>query len=122
MKLFGDWNFADDGCQFAINEYQFNSSLRCLKDLPTDLKTFLKHKDKRLLFIGFSPNDYELQLLVNRLREDEMIKTSSAAGKSWLIHQGETGKLAESLWEKREVTLVSTSSLEDFISQLKTGI
>ena len=97
--------------------------MRCLKDLPADLQTILKNDNMHFLFIGFSPNDYELQLFVNRLQEDKIINTSSdSAVKSWLINQSKTGNLAKALWETRKVELIPTISLESFISQLKTGI
>lgn len=81
-----------------------------LKNLPSSLLNILR--EASILFLGYSPNDADLQLIVNRFWPDQKLP-----GMSWLVHQSRPGDLEERIWEKqRNVELLSICySLEDFV-------
>jgi predicted alpha/beta hydrolase family esterase len=113
LRLYGNWND-----QFVVTNDQFYSLLRDLKNLPVQLETVLNNSS--FLFLGYSPNDYELQMIVDGLKNSKKIGTEN---KSWLIHQSQAGDLTEQFWTDRKIYPISIQgNLEDFVKELQKGI
>lgn len=113
LKLYGTWenNFvvAEEHLSYLVSSP--------IKNLPASLLRILQ--DNSILFLGYSPNDSDLQLIVNRFW-----KNNKLPGKSWLVHQSQPGNLEQKIWEEqRDVELLSIDcSLEDFVTSLKAEI
>ncbi|MGQ9872932.1 SIR2 family protein [Leptodesmis sp.] len=62
------------------------------KNLPGALSSILKKSS--VLFLGYSPNDSDLQLIVHRLWQEDKLPN-----KSQLVHQSQPGNLEKKMWE-----------------------
>ncbi len=121
LQLYGRW---DDN--FVITQDHFNDLLQDLQKLPTDLRKILA-ENSSILFLGYSSNDYELQLLVDRLLKEKILTKSDVSRSgftSWLLHQCQPGDIKTAIWEKRQtIKLIEIQSTWiDFVSNLKTAI
>ncbi len=110
---------------FVITQDDFDDLLQGLKKLPTDLRDILA--ENNILFLGYSPNDYELQVLVDRLFKENILTQRDFfryGFTSWLIHQCQPGNIKTAIWEeRRKIKLIDIQSTwKDFVSNLKTGI
>jgi SIR2-like domain/CHAT domain len=115
LKLFGT---LEDKFIITPDQMNYLSSSRTA-DLPPDaLMKLLKGESQlSILFLGYSPSDPDLQLIFNRLWQDEKLEYS------YLVHQSNPGQLEREIWEKRGVDLLSLDgSLEDFLISLQNGI
>ncbi|MCA1995001.1 MAG: SIR2 family protein, partial [Coleofasciculus sp. S288] len=107
-----------DDRSFVITEdhhidYLLNSELE--KKIPPKILKILK--DSSILFLGYSLNDYDLQLILHQSWVKNLFDTKS----SWFIHKSRPGSLEAKLWEKRGVTLID-STIEEGLTQLESGI
>lgn len=114
LKLYGSL----DDRSFVITEdhhidYLLNSELE--KKIPPKILKILK--DSSILFLGYSLNDYDLQLILHQSWVKNLFDTKS----SWFIHKSRPGSLEAKLWEKRGVTLID-STIEEGLTQLESGI
>ncbi len=116
LKLFGTWKNPWEN-NFVVTEQQLANLVSNLKqNLPTNLIGILQNAN--LLFMGYSPSDSDLQILVNCLWKDNKIPT-----KSWLLHQAQPGHFEQEIWKQRNVELLDIpSSLDDFVAQIKEAI
>lgn len=94
--------------------------------LPEDLSGHFSGTDAdseegcHFLFLGYSPNDPELQLIIHRFCQSGI--GQSLPKRSWLIHHHKLPNYSweNIFWRNYNVELIyCQSSLEDFISQLK---
>ena len=76
-------------------------------------------KKSKILFLGYSLNDPNLQIILHRFWGNDPVK--SRRSKSWIVHQSEPGDLEKEFWQDRKVDPIK-SSLEDFITILEMGI
>ena len=85
-------------------------------NLPNELVN--KIRSKKLLFLGFSPNDPDLRAIVDRLYGKEKRL------RGWIIHRCEPGKLDQEIWKSRgNVNLVRVNnSLEHTILDLEANV
>ncbi|MFZ4640736.1 MAG: SIR2 family protein [Nodosilinea sp.] len=116
LKLFGTWEQAWEN-HFIATDEQLAYLISTLKQsLPPSLISILTRGN--LLFLGYSPNDSDLQLLINCLWPDNKL-----ANKSWLLHQAKPGDLEIELWKTRNVELLPMGpSLEDFVKDFQADI
>lgn len=113
LKLYGTWEN-----NFVVAEDHLNYLASTpLKNLPSALISILKQSS--VLFLGYSPNDSDLQLILHRLWQEDKLPT-----KSQLVHQSQPGDLEKRIWEEqRNVKLLPICcSLEDFVSSLKQDL
>lgn len=114
LKLYGTW---ED--QFILTQDQINylTSASPINNLPDSLITVLNQCS--ILFLGYSPSDSDLQLIVNRFWPDKKLTKGSC-----LVHQSKLGEIEEKIWQdQRGVKLISLDdSLEDFMLSLQSGI
>ncbi len=111
LKLFGTWDN-----NFVATEEQMAYLISILKtNLPASLISILTKGN--VLFMGYSPSDSDLRLLMNCFWPENRIKD-----KSWLLHQAKPGDLEQETWKMRNVELLDISSLNDFVGQLQTVI
>ena len=112
LKLFGSW---EDN--FVTTEQQLLYLANSLQqNLPNSLMGILRQGN--ILFMGYSPSDSDLQLILNRIWPENRI-----SGKSWLIHQSKPGDLEEEIWKSRNVDLLSMpASIENLVLQLQEAI
>jgi len=111
LKLFGTWEN-----NFVATEEHMAYLVSSLKqNLPASLIRILTKGN--VLFMGYSPSDSDLQILMNCFWPENKIKD-----KSWLLHQAKPGDLEQEIWKTRNVELLDIPSLEDFVSQLKKVI
>ncbi len=117
IRLSGNW---DDN--FVMTNEHFYNLLNDLKELPADLTNLIKTRN--ILFLGYSPTDYELQLIVDQLQKLDIINNKNIT--SWLIYQSTSnnlGKLAEKIWENHNIKLISVKgSWAYFVAELQKGI
>ena len=114
LKLFGT---LED--QFVMTQNQLNYlASSWTDDPPSDLMTRLIGAERcSILFLGYTPSDPDLQLLVNRFWKDESLLGS------YLVHQSQPGELEKKIWNKKNVELISLDcSLEDFTISLQNAI
>ena len=83
--------------------------------LPKDILEIL-WKSHNILFMGYSPKDVNLRLIVNRLWGEREI-----GKRSWMIHQSKPGELDKEFWRNRKVTLLD-SNLKDYVTELNQRI
>ncbi|WP_442785773.1 SIR2 family protein [Leptolyngbya sp. Heron Island J] len=122
LKLFGTWKESWEN-NFVATEQQMAHLISTLEhNLPTSLVTILKKGN--ILFMGYSPSDSDLQLLMHCFWPANRI-----TGKSWLLHQAKPGDLEQELWKSRNVALLNMASSEDepssedeFVKQLQRTI
>jgi hypothetical protein len=116
LKLFGTWKDAWAN-NFVATEEQIAYLISTLKqNLPASLITSLTNGN--VLFMGYSPSDSDLQLLMHCFWPENKIR-----GKSWLLHQAKPGHLEQELWKTRNVELLDmSSSVDDFVAQLQGAI
>ena len=119
LKLYG----AVENENFVITEEHHINYLvyRQIEQLlPKDLLEILR-ESHNILFMGYSPNDANLRLIINRLW-GESGKTESEIGKdSWMIHKLKPGLLDKTFWRKRNVELLE-SDLEEYLTKLNQRI
>jgi SIR2-like domain/Trypsin-like peptidase domain len=116
LKLYGTWND-----KFVITEdHHMNYLVGCSVEqaLPSKLVNLLR--DSRILFLGYSLNDLDLQMILHRFWGDQPLKQFRGM-KSWIVHNSEPGRLEEEFCKDRQVEPIK-SSLEDFITNLEVGI
>ena len=128
IKVFGSIN--DPDCRrisdqmlrgddyFLITQDQMEAFFSDQVDnLPNELVK--KIRTKKLLFLGFSPNDPDLRAIVDRLYGKEKMPKEY-----WIIHRCEPGKLDQLIWKSRgNVNLVRvTDSLEQTMLDLEAGV
>lgn len=82
--------------------------------LPKDLLQALW--DHNILFMGYSPNETTLRLIVNRIWGDKAL-----GQESWMIHQSKPGELDKTFWSRRNVALFD-NNLEDYVTELSRKI
>lgn len=120
IKLYGT-----ESHNFVVTERHHVDYLVGTK-LPEDLSGHFssteadKEEGCHFLFLGYSPNDPELQIIIHRFCQSS--RGESLPKKSWLIHHHQlpSASLENTFWNKYKVELIHCqSSLEDFISQLK---
>lgn len=113
LKLFGTWEAAWEN-NFVATEQQIAYLISTLKiNLPASLISILTKGN--LLFMGYSPNDSDLQYLMNCFWPNNRIP-----GKSWLLHQAKPGHLEQEIWNDRNVELLDIpSSIDEFVTQLQ---
>ncbi|MDJ0703929.1 MAG: SIR2 family protein [Leptolyngbyaceae cyanobacterium MO_188.B28] len=116
LKLYGTWEESWQN-YFVSTEQQMAYLISILQQkIPTALLTILRRN--KILFMGFSPSDSDLQFLVNCIWEGNRINK-----KSFLLHQAKPGHLEQELWKDRNVTLLNmSSSVDDFVAQLQEAI
>jgi hypothetical protein len=116
LKLFGTWEQAWEN-HFIATDEQLAYLISTLKqNLPASLISILTRGN--LLFLGYSPSDSDLQLLINCLWPDNKL-----ANKSWLLHQAKPGDLETELWKTRNVELLPMGpSLEEFVTDFQADI
>lgn len=116
LKLFGTWEQAWEN-HFIATDEQLAYLISTLKQsLPPSLISILTRGN--LLFLGYSPSDSDLQLLINCLWPDNKL-----ASKSWLLHQAKPGDLEQELWKTRNVELLPMgASLEEFVNDFQADI
>ncbi len=122
LKLYGAISKHDDD---AVNKFGFviaedhhiNYLVKYKIDqlLPYDLLELL-WESHNILFMGYSPNDMNLRLIINRLWEERKI-----GQKSWMIHQSKPGELDKEFWRNRNVQLLD-SDLEKYLTELNKKI
>lgn len=111
LKLFGTWEN-----NFVATEEQMAYLISTLKtNLPASLISILTKSN--VLFMGYSPSDSDLQLLMNCFWPNNRIP-----GKSWLLHQAKPGDLEQEIWKTRNVELLDIPSSDDFVGQLEKVI
>jgi nucleoside phosphorylase len=116
LKMYGS---LEDG-DFVITEdqhfsYLLNSNFETI--IPTGLLTRLKQSS--LLFLGYSLNDYDLQLTLHKSWVQQTLFVGQKS--SWFIHRSQPGSHEEKFWKDRHVTLYEIR-LEDFLTQLERGV
>lgn len=116
LKLFGTWEAAWNN-NFVATEQQMSYLISTLKDnLPTGLLNALTKGN--VLFMGYSPSDSDLLLLMNCLWPNNKIPS-----KSWLLHQAKPGDLEKELWKTRNVELRELpSSIDGSVVQFRDVI
>ena len=116
LKLFGTWEEAWQE-YFVGTDQQLAYLVSILeRKLPTALLKILRRS--KILFMGFSPSDSDLQYLMNSIWEGNRVNK-----KSCLLHQAKLGNLEQELWKERNVTLLDLPpSVEDFVTQLEKAI
>ncbi|HIK16411.1 MAG TPA: SIR2 family protein [Leptolyngbyaceae cyanobacterium M33_DOE_097] len=111
LKLFGTWEN-----NFVATEEHMAYLVSTLKqNLPASLISILTKGN--VLFMGYSPSDSDLQILMNCFWPENKIKN-----KSWLLHQSKPGDLEQEIWKTRNVELLDIPSVDDFVSQLQKVI
>ncbi len=116
LKLFGSCEKVWEN-KFVATEQHIAYLISTLKqNLPMSLTRILKQaNENHILFMGYSPSDSDLQLLMNCLWPNNRMPA-----KSWLLHPAKPGKLEKKLWEERNVTTIEMpSSLDNFVAQLQ---
>lgn len=115
LKLFGSQKIPGtyQDC-FVASEKQLTLLIDSLsKQLPESLINTIKYNS--ILFMGYSPNDTDVNRIVHSLLQGDSFEC-----KSWLLHQSQVGDLDKRIWDKRNVKLLKMPSLlEDFVAQLK---
>ena len=84
--------------------------------LPKDILEILWKSDNNFIFMGYSPIDRNLRLILNRLWGEREI-----GKKSWMIHQSNPGALDREFWIQRKVEILN-SDLEEYITELNRRI
>ena len=116
LKLYGTWNE-----KFVITEdHYLNYLVGCSIEQALPAKLVNTVKNSRVLFLGYSLNDPDLKIVLNRFWGDQPLKKKCGM-KSWIIHQSEPGRLEEEFWKERQVDPIK-SSLEEFVTNLEVGI
>jgi hypothetical protein len=116
LKLYGTWTDKFVMTEEHFINYLFGCSIEQV--LPSQLRNIIKRS--KILFLGYSLNDPDLQIILHRFWENKPLKKSRGI-KSWIVHQSEPGNLEKRFWQDRQVDLIK-SSLEDFITNLEMGI
>ncbi|MBD2328839.1 SIR2 family protein [Alkalinema sp. FACHB-956] len=101
--------------RFVVTEDHLNSLVGSpIKNLPSGLKRILG--EAGILFLGYSPNDSDLQQLVNWLWPDQKLPSVSR-----LVHQSDPGDLEKKIWkDQRNVELLSIACTpEEFVASLQ---
>ena len=114
LKLYGTLN------NFVITEdHHINYLVKYKIDqlLPHDLLEILWGENNHILFMGVSPNDRNLRLIVNRLWGERVI-----GQQSWMIHQSKPGELEKEFWTTRRKVKLLDSDLEEYLNQLNQKI
>lgn len=119
LKLFGTWQH-----EFVISENHYiNYLYGCSIDqvLPAELINIII--ESKILFVGYSLSDPDLQLILYRFWENNSLKNTREMGgsDSWIIHQSKPGKLEQRILNARQIESIE-SSVEDFITNLEMGI
>ncbi|WNZ47892.1 SIR2 family protein [Leptolyngbya boryana CZ1] len=111
LKLYGsideDFVITEDHHLHYLSTGSFDQKI------PNRLLKILKNSS--ILFMGYSPNDYDLQLL------HPIWEQGHLQGHSWFIHQSEPGNIDQKLWEKRNITPIE-SDLQTCLTELQKGI
>ena len=115
LKLYGAIN------NFVITEdHHFNYLVyrKIEQLLPLELLDILweDKENHHILFLGYSPNDINLRLIINRLWGDRKIDPNSK--ESWMIHQSKPGALDQKFWNVQGVQLLS-SKLKKYLTKLE---
>jgi hypothetical protein len=84
--------------------------------IPIQIQSLLR--DARLLFLGYSLQDWNFRVLLHRIRENQ--KTRQSERKHWACLL-ETDQVERQFWERRGVNLY-TLSLVDFINELTEAL
>jgi hypothetical protein len=116
LKLYGTWTDKFVITEEHVINYLFGCSIEQV--LPSQLSKIIKRS--RILFLGYSLNDSDLQIILHRFWGNQPLKKSRGI-KSWIVHQSEPGNLEKRFWQDRQVELIE-SSLEDLITNLEMGI
>lgn len=111
LKLYGVTN------NFVITEdqhinYLVNQEIE--RAFPKDILQILRSSN--ILFMGYSPSDVNLRIIVNRLWGKKLL-----GQKSWMIHQSRIGSLDKGFWSGRNVELLD-SDLERYRLELAKQI
>ena len=130
IKVFGSFKDPSPSCRrisdhmlkedgyYLITQDQMEAFFSDQVDnLPNELVN--KIRSKRLLFLGFSPNDPDLRAIVDRLYGKERMPKQY-----WILHRCVPGKLDQEIWKSRgDVTLVRlTDSLKQTMLDLEAGV
>ena len=116
LKLFGTWQH-----EFVITEddyinYLVDSSIEQV--LPAEIINIIQRS--KILFLGYSLNDPDLQIVLHRFWKDKPLKKSRGIN-SWIVHQSAPGNLGQIFCTDRQVVPIK-SSIEDFVTNLEMGI
>ena len=115
LKLFGTWQH-----EFVITEDDYINYLvdaAIEQVLPAEIIDIIKQS--KILFLGYSLNDPDLQVVLHRLWRDEALKKSRGIN-SWIVHQS-VGSLGKTFCTDRQVVPIK-SSIEDLVTNLEMGI
>jgi hypothetical protein len=120
LKLYGTW---ED--QFVITQDNLNFfASNWIDNLPNTLISTIRQAT--ILFLGYSPSDSELQLIVNRFWSKTSGSEREKLGRhSCLVHQSSPGDLEKKVWQGRGVELLlfdHSLSLEDFATYFESEI
>ncbi|OCQ99046.1 hypothetical protein BCD64_23725 [Nostoc sp. MBR 210] len=119
LKLYGAVDLSESQqCNFVITEDHHINYLvyrEIGQLLPKDILEIL-WESHNILFMGFSPSDLDLRVIVNRIWGERVV-----GQKSWMIHESKPGELDKTFWNKRQVELIY-SRLEDYFTDLANGI
>jgi hypothetical protein len=118
LKLYGTWTD-----KFVITEdhhINYLSSYSVSNILPIKLLSAITDANNRILLLGYSLSDFDLELVLHRFSEAE----NKLKGDFFIVHQSKAGSLENELWAKRGVgnNQCIRSSLKDCINQLEKGI
>lgn len=117
LKLYG----AAKNLSFVITEehhinYLIDRKIDQL--LPKDILEIL-WEDHNILFMGYSPIDADLRIIINRLWGERKIGKQDR--ESWMIHQSKPGLLNKKFWKQRKVELLE-SNLENYLTELNKTV
>ena len=116
LKLYGTWQH-----EFVITEEHYlNYLVGCSIDQVLPARIVNTVKDSKILFLGYSLNDPDLQVVLHRFWKDESLKKGRGIN-SWIVHQSEPGRLEEGFCTGRQVVPIK-SSIEEFVTNLEMGI
>jgi hypothetical protein len=84
--------------------------------IPTQIQNFLR--DARLLFLGYSLQDWNFRVLLHRIRESQKVRQTERKHWACLL---DADQVERQFWEKRGVNLY-TLKLDEFIGQLTEAL
>ena len=119
LKLYGTWKH-----EFVITEehhvtYLVEHSIE--EVLPATVRNLLTKKSK-ILFLGYSPYDSDLLIVLHRFWKNQPLPKSKLRSiQSWLVHKSEPGRLEKRLLRDRAIEAIEMQ-LADFITNLEMGI